>query len=408
MAKASSILISAYACEPGVGSEPGVGWNWVTKLAEEYEEVHVVTRTGDRFIDKDGVKKVRDSKANIEAAIAQKPFSNKVHFHYYDLPKFIADQERTLWGDMINVYWWEVMAFFFMKKRFKKNQFDVAQKVTIVSHRFPSFAWFFAKKYIHGPIAGGERFPLSMLSLFSTKNRIKELARFFFQQTPKIDPLVLLSLKKADEIIAVTPESKSILPSGPRKRCRVEQAVSLLGDEDFDASQSTDPLVSPEGPLKLLFVGRLVEWKGIGIILRALAKLPKDLPIEVNIAGSGGDGEIFKSYAKNEKLPVNFLGQVARDQLAELYSSHDLFVFPSLRDSGGFVILEAKAYQLACLVLKLGGPAMHCNEEKDIIVPVEGKNLSQIVDQVALSIQDFFHKHKQTIPSAEVHAKKPA
>lgn len=407
MAKASSILISAYACEPGVGSEPGVGWNWVNKLAAEYDELHVVTRTGDRYIDKNGVKKVRDSRANIKAAIAQKPFSSQVHFHYYDLPNFIANQERTLWGDMLNVYWWEVMAFFFMKKRFKKKQFDVAQKVTIVSHRFPSFAWYFAKYYIHGPIAGGERFPLSMLAIFSLKNRIKELARFFFQQTPKIDPLVLLSLKKADEIIAVTPESKSILPAGPQKRCRVQQAVSLLGDEDFDAAANPS-INKAEGPLKLLFVGRLVEWKGIGIVLRALANLGDDIPVQLNIAGSGGDGPIFKQFAETHNLPVNFLGQVARDELAELYSSHDLFVFPSLRDSGGFVILEAKAYQLPCLVLKLGGPAMHCDEATDIIVPVEGKKLNQIVDEVAQSIRIFYQEHKTLTTSERLHVKKPA
>ena len=50
------VLVSAYACEPNVGSEPGVGWNWVLKMAQQYEEVHVVTRTGDRQIDKNGNK----------------------------------------------------------------------------------------------------------------------------------------------------------------------------------------------------------------------------------------------------------------------------------------------------------------------------------------------------------------
>lgn len=404
MHKASSILVSAYACEPGVGSEPGVGWNWVNKLAAQYEEVHVVTRTGDRFIDQDGVKKVRDSKAAIEAAVAQKPFANKVVFHYYDLPAFIANQERTLWGDMLNVYLWELMVFFFLKKRFRKNQFDLAQKVTIVSHRFPSFAWYFAKEYIHGPIAGGERFPLAMLPLFSFKNRLKELARFFFAQTPKLDPFVRRSQKKANKIIAVTPESKSILPKSVQDRCIVQQAVSLDEDNDF-ADRSVVYNRNPKGPLKLLFVGRLLEWKGLGIALQAVAQLQQEIKIEFNIAGSGADGERFKAYAREHNLPVNFLGQVARDRLAELYSSHDLFVFPSLRDSGGFVILEAKAYQLPCLVLQLGGPAMHCEAGKDIIVPVEGKKLSQIIGEVAQSIRAFYHTNKI---SGQIHEKKIA
>ncbi|MEL7340057.1 MAG: glycosyltransferase, partial [Bacteroidota bacterium] len=340
----------------------------------------------------------------IEAAVAQKPFSSKVVFHYYDLPDFIANQERTLWGDMLNVYLWEVMVFFFLKKRFRKQQFDVAQKVTIVSHRFPSFAWYFAMEYIHGPIAGGERFPLSMLPLFSFKNRIKELARFFFAQTPRLDPLVRRSQKKATQIIAVTPESKSILPKSVQDRCIVQQAISIEADNEF-ADRSVASTRNSEGPLKLLFVGRLLQWKGLGIALQAVEQLHQEIDIEFNIAGSGADGAGFKAYAEAHKLPVNFLGQVARTQLAELYSSHDLFVFPSLRDSGGFVILEAKAYQLPCLVLKLGGPAMHCEVEKDIIVEVESKNLTQIIAEVARSIRAFYHTNKI---SGQIHEKKIA
>ena len=43
------ILVSAYACEPGKGSEPGVGWNWVNGYAERGYEVHVITRANNKM-----------------------------------------------------------------------------------------------------------------------------------------------------------------------------------------------------------------------------------------------------------------------------------------------------------------------------------------------------------------------
>ena len=66
------ILVSAYACSPGFGSEQGVGWNRALQLAR-FHEVWVVTRSKNR--------------AAIEAALAREPRPN-LHFLYQDLPRW--------------------------------------------------------------------------------------------------------------------------------------------------------------------------------------------------------------------------------------------------------------------------------------------------------------------------------
>ena len=67
----SRILLSAYACEPGKGSEPAVGWMWATELAAAGHEVWVLTREANR--------------SSIEAVIP--PLNaDRLHFHYCDLP----------------------------------------------------------------------------------------------------------------------------------------------------------------------------------------------------------------------------------------------------------------------------------------------------------------------------------
>lgn len=382
------ILVSAYACEPHVGSEPGVGWNWVTHIAKTYKEVHVVTRTGDRYRDKDGRLNVRDSKSNLEAELARMKNTDHIHFHYYDLPTWISNLERSLMGDMINIYLWEVMAFFFMLKRFRKGEFDWVQKVTIVSHRFPGFAWFFGKKYIHGPIAGGERYPLRLLKLFSFKGRLKELMRFFFQGTPFFDPLVWLTYAKSHQIIAVTNETRSIIPSAFRHKCIVQQAVSADG---FIGAPALPERNRTEGEsLKLLFVGRMLEWKGIMLTLKSLVHLKGKIPFEMNMIGAGADQPMFEAFVKEHDLPVRFLGFIPQKDLPDYYESHDLFMFPSLRDSGGFVVLEAQASGLPVLTLDLGGPFLNVDPTTGVVIEVENKSVESLTQTIADRVHDFY------------------
>ena len=76
------IFISAYACEPQKGSEPGIGWNVVNELAK-YHEVHVLTRSNNREA--------------IEAALIGRNEAVPV-FHYYDLPKWLTFWKKKLRG----------------------------------------------------------------------------------------------------------------------------------------------------------------------------------------------------------------------------------------------------------------------------------------------------------------------
>lgn len=382
-------LISAYACEPNVGSEPGVGWYWVKKSAAAFEEVHVVTRSGDRQINADGKKYVRDSKRHIEEEMNRADLPGDVTFHYFDLPDFISRFERTTIGDIINIYLWEIFVFFFLLRRFPRRGFDLARKVTIVSHRYPSFIWFFSKKYVHGPIAGGERFPLTLLGIFSIKNRIKECIRLVFQYAPSLDPLIWWTYYKADKILVVTDETRTILPSLFQHKCTVQQAIAK---EEFGWKHQEPRLTrqSEGGPLRLLYVGRLLEWKGIMLALRALRKV--NIPYQFDIIGDGPARRVCEQYADSHGLSVNFLGFIPRNELPYYYQNSELFLFPSLRDSGGFVVLEAQANGLPVLTMDLGGPPLNLNRESGILIPVTGHSLAHITSEIAREIE-LFHNH---------------
>lgn len=366
------ILISAYACEPNKGSEQEVGWRWALNASKEYDKVIVLTR--------------KNNRQNIETEIEKLDITN-IDFKYFDLPKWASFWKKGGRGIQLYSYLWEVFSFFYLKKFYKKNEFDVTQRVTFVSYRFPSFLWYFGRKFVLGPVAGGERFPLAFLKIFSWKGRIKEVLRIVAQRIALIDPLILLTLYKSNEIIAVTDETKSILPYFAQQKCIIKPAISI-DKSDFQTNPMTDNAKPNDNKLKLLYVGRLLEWKGLMLTLEALNQLPSNVDYVFNIIGTGPDRKRLEAFSKSHNLDVNFLGLIKREKLSEYYLSHDLFVFPSLHDSGGMVVLEAKAHNLKVLVSNFGGPKQFTSTNDVVLKDSKPKEFIKTLSEVLIK-KDF-------------------
>src|SRR6516164_1163816 len=94
------VLVSAYACEPGMGSEPGIGWNTVRELGQRHE-VWVITRA--------------NNQAKIESALASSPMPS-VHFVYFDLPKWSRFWKRGSRAVNLYYYLWQLGAYFTARK----------------------------------------------------------------------------------------------------------------------------------------------------------------------------------------------------------------------------------------------------------------------------------------------------
>src|SRR5262249_36826249 len=94
-----------------------------------------------------------------------------------------------------------------------------------------------------------------------------------------------------------------------------------------------------EGRLKLLFVGSLTQRKGIRYLLEAL-KLLDTRQVEATVCGwAAQDLTLFHGFENTVKLRLS----ASHAELAEAYASSDLFVFPSLAEGFGHVLLEAMA-----------------------------------------------------------------
>lgn len=116
----------------------------------------------------------------------------------------------------------------------------------------------------------------------------------------------------------------------------------------------------PDDECVLLFIGRLVEQKGLANLLQALSLLPSTLRDRTSlwVVGDGQDRVRLEQYAQRLGIDakVHFWGHVGNDLLPDFYAAADLFVAPSGSAEGqGIVISEAFAARLCVLATRVGG-----------------------------------------------------
>jgi hypothetical protein len=168
------ILISAYACEPGKGSEPGVGWNWVMQVAR-FHEVWVITRANNR--------------QPIEQAMAAQP-GPQVHWLYVDLPRWALWWKRGQHGMYLYYYLWQVGAYMLAQRLHREVRFDVVHHLTFGTHWMPSLLALLSVPFVWGPLGGGEYAPRTLSRTFCIRGKIHEVMRRAARWLGERDPLV--------------------------------------------------------------------------------------------------------------------------------------------------------------------------------------------------------------------------
>jgi glycosyltransferase involved in cell wall biosynthesis len=109
----------------------------------------------------------------------------------------------------------------------------------------------------------------------------------------------------------------------------------------------------------LLFVGRLGEEKNIRFLLKSFAEILKQIDLNLILVGSGPSISDYKKFVKEEGIEdkVYFLGFLPKVETNKIFGACDLFVFPSLTDTQGIVIIEAMAAGLVPVAMNKLGPS---------------------------------------------------
>ena len=265
----------------------------------------------------------------------------------------------------------------------KRTRFDCVHHVTFVGLRAPSFMGRLGLPFVLGPVSGGESVPKELREGMTRASKWRELVRDIANRAIHFDPIMRSSFRKAERILLATAESRQLIPAAFQEKCTVQLGVGLSPEYLAWTSQKRN---LPEAGLRLLYVGRLLEWKGLDLAIHAVALLRnRCLTARLTIVGEGAAREAHERLAVRLGVSehLSWLAWLPHEQLHQLYYRHDALLFPSLRDSGGMVVLEALAHGLPVVCTDRGGPGVTVNDRCGRMVKTVGRTKDEVSGEMA-------------------------
>ncbi|PFR30839.1 glycosyl transferase family 1 [Bacillus cereus] len=360
------VLISAYACEPHKGSEPGVGWNTIVELSKTCE-LWVITRANNR--------------ENIEKNKNIFKLKN-INFIYVDLPKWLSFWKKGRRGVQLYYYLWQVYIYFIAKRLHTINNYDLIHHVTFVKYWSPSFLSLLPVPFIWGPVGGGESAPRTFWRNLGCKGYIYEFVRTITRWCFEQDPFVKYTARKSALCLATSNETATRLTKIGAKNVQIFSQVGLLSQELSDLKNENN---NQSATLRVVSMGNLLPFKGYHLGLKAMSKV-KDENIEYWIIGDGPERDKLEELAKELKIDdkVKFLGRLPRKEaLCRLKQCH-IFLHTCLHESGGNVCSEAMAASLPVVCLDSGGPGLQVIQGTGF--KIKPSNPNQVIEDIATKI----------------------
>jgi glycosyltransferase involved in cell wall biosynthesis len=343
------VLVSAYACNP-LGSKdlhPGedlTGWRLVNEIAGR----HQATVISHAY-----------NEPSVRAALKKNPRDN-VAFHFLRLPAPFGLLYKVEFGQRIYYYLWQVAAYLLARKLHKKRPFDLAHHLTFGNDWLGSWIGaFLPVPYIHGPVGGGQRTPKPLRSEYTAYGKFAESAREKAQWFGRRDIVRYRSLKRARAILVCNRETRAKMPRSYDPKI-FDFPVNGMSREDLAVLPRETK--APDGVFRIITAGRFHRLKGFALAVKAFGRFVREHPAsEFILVGQGEEGEridrIIRELGIGDK--VRLVGWLGRAELLGWMARADIMVFPSFRDGGGAVVVEAMAMGKPVVCLDSGGPGFH-------------------------------------------------
>lgn len=347
----TKIFISAYACEPGLGSEIGVGWHWVLEMSRRFE-LWVLTRESNRH--------------TIEPWIAMHPEFSGIHFLYFDLPEWARFWKRGLRGVRTYYNIWQRLTDRIVERTMKENGIQIFHHLTYGNALWPVSAYGSRQTFIWGPIGGLETIPEDYSRHYSRKSKLIERLRRMTVSMACHSWSLKRRSRRADLILCKTELTRNLLPEDVRDRSVL--FTDVAADIDVPARTASEP----HSGLCLIAVGRLDAWRGFDIAILALAEaLKTSQDIRLAIVGKGIDRRRLEALAVSLGVQdsVTFMGAVSQEQYRMLMAEADVVLNPSLKEGAVTVSFDAMAMGKPLVALDTTGYTRYFRPDYSRVIP---------------------------------------
>lgn len=372
MEKRLKILLECYSCIPYRGSEPGLGWHYVTELAKMHD-VHVLAQ-------------VEESEAPITAYLKDHPeLAEHATFHFISCPEHPL--LRKIWPP--SYYWfvdrWQKKAYRLATELIQKENFDLVQHVTMAGYRAPGYLWKLNIPFVWGPVGGLNNTPWHLLPRMGIKGCLFYTMRNLINSFQKRwGYAARLAAPRAAAIMASTEEGAEDIR---RMWHRDATTICELGVTEINEPPHPEPRQQSEA-LKACWIGEITPRKALHFLLAALNNCKE--AIELHAVGDGEDRPKCEQIAKQlpPHIKVIFHGKVMLDEAEHIMKQCHVLCITSMRDDTSTVTLEALERGLPIIAVNHCGFASVINDSCGIKIPIDSygtmlSGFSKALDELA-------------------------
>lgn len=348
------MMVSAYACEPGKGSEIGVGWHWVLELSRTFD-LWVLTRANNR--------------PPIHEWLSAHPGYKHIHFVYFDLPERDLRRKHGIRGVHRYYLKWTRKSDAVIRRVMADNEIPNFLHLTYGNALWPVSGAGEAANFIWGPIGGLETVPREYSRRYALRSRVAETVRRMAARIMPLTPAFRRRCAAARLIICKTDITRGKLPEAARKRAVVMTDVAADPEpwcRYVGAKQSDSQSVHA------IMVGKMDAWRGFDIAIEAVARA-RQAGAEVTLSIIGGGTEKARLRKLAERIGVadyvTFHGQITMEEYRQEMHRADVVLNPSLREGAVTVAFDAVAAGKPLIAIDTAGYTRNFHPDHAIILP---------------------------------------
>ena len=395
------ILINSYACCPGMGSEPGMGWNWIVHLAKHCE-LFVITEGEYRA----QIEAWMDNPENAETA-------GRLHFYYNPVSESIR---KMCWnqGDWrFYKYYkdWQLKTAEIAREICRKEKIDILHQLNMIGFREPGYLWQVSQEtkipFVWGPIGGLKQFPLAYAKGGGMKMKaFLSLKNFLNIWQVKHDKRVDKAFRQASLIISSIPDSyQAIKKYKGLESVIIPETGTFTGDNDIgnDNGNENDNCIKNGGrfngeKLSVLWVGKFDFRKRLDIAIRTTAKAREagvKMMLKVYGAGSHQQQQAATEMAQGLGITddIEWMGNRPNSEVTEEMRKADMLLFTSVSEDTSTVVLEAISNRLPILCFDACGMAAVVNNDIGYKIPLTNPEQS-VKDFAEKIVYQYQHREK--------------
>lgn len=343
------ILINAYACSPGMGSEPGMAWNWVSNLAK-FCELYIITEG--------------EFREKIEEVVPTLEQGENMHFYYNPVTEEIR---KMCWnqGDWrFYKYYreWQWKTYLMAKDICSSEHIDVLHQLNMIGFREPGYLWKLSKEngvpFVWGPVDAKDKFPVAYLDGASIKTKLfMRLKNFLTGIQLRYSGRVLNAARQASVVFSASSNSQHSF----KKYMRIDSP--LLNETGCYVQEHPVTDKSQKETFDVLWVGKMDFRKQLALALQTMASIGNN-KFRLHIVG-GGDSAFYQQMAEGLGIADQCVwhGAVSHDEVQKLMQASDVFFFTSVAEGTPHVVLEAIGNNLTVVCFDTCGQGDAVNDK---------------------------------------------